>query len=44
MTVTTPTTETTQVYRVYIWSWILSSLKTLLETGTPMEAFSPNQG
>ena len=26
------------------WSWILSGLKTLLETGTAMEPFSPLQG
>jgi uncharacterized protein YndB with AHSA1/START domain len=26
------------------WSWVLSGLKTLLETGTSMEPFSPAQG
>jgi len=26
------------------WSWVLSGLKTLLETGAPLDAFQPKQG
>ena len=26
------------------WSWVLSGLKTLLETGAPLDTFQPNQG
>jgi uncharacterized protein YndB with AHSA1/START domain len=26
------------------WSWILSGLKTLLETGAPLDTFAPTQG
>ena len=26
------------------WSWVLSGLKTLLETGAPLDTFLPNQG
>jgi uncharacterized protein YndB with AHSA1/START domain len=26
------------------WSWVLSGLKTLLETGAPLDTFSPSQG